>query len=162
MLTDNRDDRDPSLLLQFFLLRDLKDEPRAIVSRLQEAGRFNPKYRDIIDKWVSGYYDRDEKSETVHYNAKTVIRQIQAMQNIHWAYSYLRFALLYLVANILAAVYLRVFRMRSILALTTKGTKSMEKQEKEKSTMMQFIFGTCASIVAAVIYEYTIKLFLMK
>ncbi|MDE2485178.1 MAG: hypothetical protein KGL32_08060, partial [candidate division NC10 bacterium] len=97
VLIDNRSDRDPSLLLQFFLLRDLKYEPRAVVSSLQEAGRFNSKYHGVIDKWVSGYYDRDEKSEKLSYGAKALIQQIRAMQNIHWAYSYFRFVLLYLV-----------------------------------------------------------------
>ena len=91
-----------------------------------------------------------------------MLQEIKAMQNIQWAYSYLKFALLYMVGFCFSALYLKLFRIQSILALTTKGIKQMEKQEKDKSTLVQFIFGIMASLIAAVIYEYTFRLLLIK
>jgi hypothetical protein len=162
VLIQNKNDRDVGLLLQFFLLRDLRSEPRAIVAELQKEGHFNPKYKEVIDKWVSGYYDSEKKSEKVYYGVRSLVKEIQAMQNIHWAYSYLKFALLYLVGYVFVTLYLKIFRMQSILALTSKGIKQMEKQEKAKSILVQFMFGIMASLIATIIYECTGRLLLIK
>ena len=162
VIIKNKNYRDIGLLLQFFLLKDLRHEPRAVVSELQKEGHFNPKYNDVIDKLASGYYDNDKKSERVFSGIDSMLQEIKAMQNIQWAYSYLKFALLYMVGFCFSALYLKLFRIQSILALTTKGIKQMEKQEKDKSTLVQFIFGIMASLIAAVIYEYTFRLLLIK
>jgi hypothetical protein len=161
VIDENEDDRDLNLLLQFFLIRDLRNEPPSIIRQLQETGRFDDKYKEIIDKLISGYYDSDKNSERIGPTFEAMFREINAMENITWAYSYLKFFLLYFIGYMLTLLYLRLFRMKSILAITTRGIKLMDKQEREKSTLLQFIFGVVASILAAIIFEFTIA-FLLK
>lgn len=164
VITNNlyNNDLNSGLLLQFFLLRDLRHEPSAIVDDLRKKGLFDIRYNTILNKLVSGYYDNGKKSERIGSNMESFIQEIHAIQNIYWIWTYLKFAILYLVCTKSAEIYLKIFRIKSILAITTKGTKQMERQDKEKSILMQFIFGVLASVVAAGIYEYTIRLLLIK
>lgn len=162
VLVENKNDADLGLILQFFLLRDLQDQPTAIIAELQKAGYFNPKYSEIIEKYASGYYFSNKESDKLSYTIESVIRQANAILKINEVSYYLRFVLLYAVAYALSALYLRVFKMQSVLALTNKGVKRMEKQEKDSSTLVQFIFGVLASLVAALIYQYAIEVILIK
>ena len=47
---------------------------------------------------------------------------------------------------------LRLFRMKSILAITATGVKEAEDQRRTKSFNAQFVFGILSSLVAAFIY----------
>lgn len=46
------------------------------------------------------------------------------------------------------------------IAITSKNTRTLEKQQREKSNVVQVIFGVIASLIAALIYEYSFKLIL--
>ena len=162
ILAKNIDDQDINLFIQFFLIRDLEKASRSIISSLRIKSYFHPKYNDIIDKLESGYYDREKESDKIVYTPESILAEIKAMQNIRWMYSYLRIIMLYVIGYVFVSIYLKLFKMKSILALTSKGLKRMNKQAQAKSITFQFVFGVLASVIAAIIYEYSITLLLMK
>ena len=123
---------DTNILLQFFLIRDLRDQPKAVIKSLQDTGHFDPRYKELIDKWVSGYYDKDDKSNRLTFSDEALFRDLRSKQNIIWVYPYALVIFMILVGQAIAALYLQLFRMKSVLALTTRGLEYLEKQKKSK------------------------------
>jgi len=155
------DNNDVNAMLQFFLIRDLKNEDKGVIDHLKESGYIDPKYHSIIDKMVSGYYKSGEESARLHWSVQTELNELEAKIKIISVDAYLRFVLLYVLFYILSSIYLKLFKMKSILALTDKGIKTIEKQDKTKSITVQFAYGFLSSLLAACVYEYAIKLYLL-
>lgn len=144
-------DNDLDTTLQFFLINDLRHESTSIIQSLHEAGRFNPRYKGIIDKLLEGYYDTGKESTRI-VSFSTLREEIKAVANMRWAFWYLTFVIIYVLTYMLAAIFLRVFRLKSIIAITDKGIKEADQQQRTKSASVQFAFGVLSSLLASVIY----------
>ena len=150
------------LLIQFYLIRDLEKTAPQIISHLNKKGYFSSQFKEIIDKRISGYYNRDKGADKITYTNIALLKEIDYLGKIISTYSFLRYLILYIILYIAASIYLKLFRMNSIVAITNKEYRKLEKQNKIKSNSMQIMFGLLVSIVSAIIFEYGIKLFLLR
>jgi hypothetical protein len=146
---------DLGLVTQFFLIKELRKSDPDIIDHLNKRGYFDARYRDVIDKLKVKYYDQDVGSETIEWSIQTQLAQARRDQNVLTISHYAKFIATYVFSLLVAGIYLYVFRMRSIIAITSKGISALEKQERDKSNMMQIIFGVVASLIAAFIYSYS-------
>ncbi len=151
---------DSNLLMQFFLIRDLRRSDHGVIEHLYRRGFFDERYSAVIEKMKSGYYDKNIESSTIVRTLKTELEQLVTIEKITEIFGYLKVIELYVFSYLIAALYLRLFRMRSVIAITSKSTRTLEKQQRDKSNVVQVIFGVIASLIATLIYEYSFKLFL--
>jgi hypothetical protein len=154
------DHKDISLAEQFMLLRELEQSNSDVVKQLYEKGYFRGGYAAVAKKMISGYYDGNRPSFQLAWTSESRIHELEAIARIKWAWTYLRFVTCYLLLFWLCGLYLKLFRLRSILVLTSKGRKLAAKQERDKSTLVQFAYGVIASLLAGVIFEFGVKLLL--
>lgn len=144
--------RDLDSFLQFFLIRDLDKENSTVITDLQRKGYFNSRYDDVIQKLSDNYYDGNKKSDRLDWTRETEIAKRNAKHNVAVAWRYLKVAIAYLCIYFLAYAYVWLFKMSSIVAVTSKGIRQIAKQERDKSSLVQFGFGVTASLLAAGIY----------
>jgi hypothetical protein len=159
VMTDSKMDKDS--IIHFFLIKDLERKAPSIIGVLKEKGYFREEYSEVIDKMLNGYYKSGKESHRIIYEDDARLRQFQAQLNIFYASQYLKYIVLYIVVYILAALYLWMFKMKSILVLTNKDMKRLEGQRNRKSNTMQVGYGILASLIAAIIFECTLKFLIM-
>ena len=163
VVEENMDSKDYEvMLLQFFLIKDLKYEIPKKIEALMEIGYFHPKYSHILKRLIDGYYKSEKKSFNLIYTAEAIKHQLEVEGKIIYIYSYLKFVLLYVTVYIMLNVYLILFKKKSIIALTNKGIKELQSQLKTKSIKMQLAYGILTSLIAASIYEYSIRILLFR
>ena len=150
-----------NLLTQFFLIRDLRRSDHGVINHLHELGYFDAKYSNVIEKLKGGYYDNNDKSKTIIWSLKTALAQQRVFDNIVEVWSYLKILMLYVFSYLVVALYLMLFRLHSVIAITSKGVRTLEKQQRDKSNRLQIVFGVIASVIAAFIYKYGQVLFLL-
>ena len=151
---------DPALLTQFFIIMHLRATEPGIIEHLRLRAYFDPRYEEIINKLKSGYYDQNVTSERIVRSFKSELAQLVAHKRIGQTLEYLKIAFAYCFLYFASALYLFLFRMRSIIAITSKGTRLQQKQAREKSSVAQFVFGVIASIVATAVYDFFVKVVL--
>lgn len=144
---------DPTLLIQFFLIRDLRSQDHGVIEFLQSRGYFDQRYAGVVDKLMSGYYDESIKSNRVTTVPKYEQAQMRIIENISSVVTYMKIVVLYIFGYAVSASYLLLFRRRSVIAITSKGERTLQKQERDKSNAIQLLFGVVASLIATVLYE---------
>lgn len=148
---------DQTLLLQFFLIRDLRNADYGVIKYLMRRGYFDQRYSDLVEKLISGYYDKNIESKKIFKTLKSELDQLRIIQSIAIVIDCIKIFLVYIFSYLISGLYLHLFRMRSVIAITSKGDKILQKQERDKSNVAQVFFGVVASLIAALLYDLLIR-----
>ena len=115
IVAENKDDQDAQrLLLHFFLVRDIERTDTSVIKHLHDRGYFNSKYEPVISKLLSDYYTQDRKSEKISWSLQARIKRLETADKIGTAVFYLKLMFIYVFLHCPAAIYLWVFKIRSV------------------------------------------------
>ena len=110
---------------------------------------------------ISGYYKTEKQSEKLSYSFQSKLQQLKQYVKLSQFFKYYKLVVVYLLFTALGSLYLRLFKMNSIIAITNKGKHLLDHQEKKTSVTLQLIYGIIASIIAALIFEYGWKVLIL-